>query len=174
MVRLNRVLAPLVALLLLAGSVLVLMEVVVAALDRPAVLAWPRLARRLREHAWSDPVVLGVSGAVAAVGLLLLLLELKRRRPAAFVLVERTSGVTSALDRKGLARGLRATALGLDGVGQANATVGRRRARLVARTTLREPAGLQERLEKQVRAWYADLELAKPPRLRISLQKRGS
>lgn len=174
MVRVNRLLAPVVALLLLAGSVLVVVEVVLAALDRAPLLDWPRAAHELQVRAWNDPLVMAACGVVAALGLLLLLAELKRRRPAAFVMLERTSGVVTAVDRKGMARGLEAAALGVDGVGQAQARVRRRRARLTARTTLREPVGMQERLEEQVRRWYDDLELAKPPRLRVSLHKRGS
>ncbi len=174
MVRLNRLLSPLLALLLLGGALLVLAEVVLAALSRAPLTGWAPVARRFRTTSWDDPVVLGAGAGLLTVGLVLLLLELKRLRPAAFRLAARTPGVTTGLDRSGLRRGLRATALGLDGITRVDAKVTRRRARVTARSNLRAPVGLQERLQEQVGQWYAELDLQRAPRLKVSLSRRGA
>jgi hypothetical protein len=168
----DRVLSVLVALVLVALGVLIPVEVVHAALGKHGYLVLPyeSWARAARDHAWDSTLVMTISAVVAAVGLLLLLVELRPRRPAALALVPLTDGVQVGTDRRSLARALAARTREVDGIAEARARVRRRRADIVATTWLRDPGDLKERAVRHVTDWLDGLGLVAVPAVRLRLR----
>jgi hypothetical protein len=79
---LDRILAIVLGLAGFAFGVLVVAEVINAAFSRPPLLLPYRdAAAFLRERPWSDGVIVAVAALLLAAGLLLLIAELKPRRP---------------------------------------------------------------------------------------------
>src|SRR3954447_981799 len=91
---LNRVLATLLALALFLGGLLAVVEIVLAALDRPAWLVphqdW---SEWLTGESFAGAVVRAVLIGPVVSGLLLLLVGLRRGKPGSIPLPARTDGV---------------------------------------------------------------------------------
>ncbi len=104
----NRLLAVLVALALIALAVLVPVEVVWAAFGKPHwVLPWETWTRTLATNTWQPSWARAVRIGVAVVGLLLLLAELKSRRPGLLPLARLTDDVQAGTTRRSLQQTLR-------------------------------------------------------------------
>jgi hypothetical protein len=153
---LNRVLATLLALALFLGGLLAVVEIVLAALDRPAWLVphqdW---SEWLTGATFADGVVRAVLIGLVVVGLLLLLVGLRRGKPGSIPLPARTDGVRVTASRRGLERSLATSARRAGGVRSARAKVGRRTVKVKATTAVRSgdlqqpvTAGVTERLEE--------------------------
>lgn len=171
---LNRALAVLFALALATLGVLVVAEIINAALDGRGHLLLPheRLARFGRDHTWEDGQVLTISAVVAALGLLLLLAQLLPRRPGLLTVATDDPTVQAGVERRTLGRAMAAAAGDVDGVSRATARVRGRRAKVVATTHLRDASGLPERVRDHVQTWTNDLGLVAPPRLRLRLRQK--
>lgn len=171
----DRLAAVLLALALLVLGVLVPAEIVHAAvLGKPGqlILPWETLTRFFTGHDWSTSPVLTISGITAAVGLALLLAELKRRRPGLLTLTTDDPNLTAGTTRRSLQRALAARAEEVDGISSASAKVRRGRASVAATTGLRDPGDLRQRLADQLTGWLDGLALVKAPRLRVRLNTR--
>jgi hypothetical protein len=171
----DRLAAVLLGLALLVVGVLVPVEIVHAAvLSRTGelLLPWHALTRFFTGHDWSTSPVLAISILTAAVGLLLLLAELKRRRPGLLTLTTDDERLTVGTTRRSVQRALAARAEEVDGISAAAAKVSRGRASVAATTGQRDPGDLQARLTGQLTGWLDDLGLVKAPRLRVRLTSR--
>lgn len=81
---LTRLLSALIGLALLLGGLLLALEVALTAARGSAqIVPYDTWLRWARNHAWSDPVVLWTGLGMLLVGLLLLLITLRRRAPLA-------------------------------------------------------------------------------------------
>lgn len=171
---LDRVLSVLLALVLVVVGVLVPLEVVRALLgdDGSVALPYERAAAFLRDVSWDDPAVVTTAAVVAVVGLLLLLLELVRRGPGLLALTGDSDEVVVGTSRASLARALRVAAESVGGVGSARARVTRRSAAVVATTSLRDPAGLEDEVRGRVTALVDGLGLVRAPSVRVRLQQK--
>lgn len=171
----TRVVAALLALVLLLGSLLAVVEIVTAALDRaPALIPYPEWTSWLRTHSWNDWIVNAVLGGLVVVGLLLLLLALRRGKPASLALRSRTDGVNVTASRRSVEKALAAATARTTGVAGASASVSRRTARVDARTVARSEPGIRERVESAVRGRLDSLGLERPMRTRVDLTTKDT
>lgn len=171
----DRLAAVLLGLALLILGVLVPAEIVhTAVLGKPGqlILPWQTVTRFLTGHDWSTSPILTICGALAAVGLVLLLAELKRRRPGLLTLTTEDENLTAGTTRRSVQRALAAQAEDVDGISAASAKVRRGRATVAATTGLRDPGDLEQRLAEQLSGWLDGLGLVKTPRLRVTLKTR--
>lgn len=165
---LNRIVGTLLAAAFAAAGVIVVVEIVWAALDRPpALIEWPRLANALARNSWNDLGPRVTAAVLIAVGLLLLLLGLRRGKPAAFPLVTSAPEVETSTTRRSLQRAMRAAVLEAPGVSAARVRVGRRRAKVVATSRLSAAEGLEERVRERVGTLLDRLQLASPLRVKV-------
>lgn len=167
----NRLLATIVALAILALGILVPVEVIRAVLhQRSWVLPWRTWTQHLQTNTWQTGWVRALLIAVAVLGLLLLFAQLKPRRPGLLPLAPLTDGVAAGTTRRSLQNALRRAATEVDGVAQATAKARRRRVSITAGSRLRDPAGLEDQVRERVGARLADLQLARAPRLKVSVR----
>jgi hypothetical protein len=170
----NRLLALVLSLALIAAAGLLLTEAVAALLGRgPVLVDWSAAVSQAQQTTWSNPQVPAVSLLLAVVGLALVLGQLwpsrTRRLP-----VEGTDPATdAAVTRRTLARDI-ATAVGdVDGVVPRRVNVGRSRIAVQASA----PAGgdlslLAEQVKAVVAARLERLRLRRPPRLAVKVSRR--
>lgn len=171
---LNRLVATLLALALAVGGALVLYEVVRVALGyhHGQVIAYSRLARAMRRNSWDDLGPIIGSSVCVAVGLLLLLLGLRRGKPDALTLTPLADDVETVTTRRSLQKAMRRTATETEGVSSAKVKVGRRKATVKASSPLRRGEGLDARIRERLEAQLTEISLAKPPRLKIKTSTR--
>jgi Family of unknown function (DUF6286) len=162
----DRLLALVLGLTGLALGVLVVAEVINAALSRPPLLLpYPQAAAFLREHPWSAGVIVTIAALMLAAGLLLLIAELKPRRRIHLVLQPRDPQTTTTLSTRSLARVLENAASQTAGVHRATATVRARRARLRLQVPTRDAAEIAAQAERNAASALSDLQLRRSPRL---------
>jgi hypothetical protein len=170
---LNRAVSALLALALLIGSLLVLAEVVAAAVDRgPWLVPYPEWTEWMRSHSWNDWVVNTILVGLVLVGLLLLALALRRGKPATLPLRDRTPGVDVKASRRSVERSLAAAASRTSGVTGADASVGRRSARISARTATRSDSDLRQQVASAVKERLDSLGLARELRTRAAVSTK--
>ncbi|HEX2701788.1 MAG TPA: DUF6286 domain-containing protein [Acidimicrobiales bacterium] len=139
----NRALAAVVALTILAGGLVVAVEIAAAAAGRPPVLLpHDRWYADGRTHAWSSASARWLFAGLAAAGLVLLLLQLAGRRPQALVLRDHDGGSTE-VSRRSLERSLQRTTARVDGVASARAKVSPAKAHIEAASNRRLPKDLE-------------------------------
>jgi hypothetical protein len=173
---LNRPLAFILAAALAAASIIVIIEVIVFATHaRPAVVPWPTWYHWAEATRWDMLVVRVWSAILIAVGVLLLALELKPRRITRLSLHSVNDATDAALTRSGLAGTLRGAATSIDGITGATVTVRRRRAWVSAKSAARGRAAagaLKDPVTQAARTRLEDLNLDRPPRLKVRVHPR--
>lgn len=130
----DRLAALLLGLFLLVLGILVPVEIVHSAvLTRTGelILPWQTLTRFFTGHDWSTSPILAISIITALIGLLLLLVELKRRRPGLLTLTTEDEHLTAGTTRRSVQRALAARAEDVDGISGPRATALSARSRLV-------------------------------------------
>lgn len=170
---LNRVLATLLALALFLGGLLAVVEIVLAALDRPSwLLPHQQWAQTLTGQSFAGGIVRAVLIGLVVLGLLLLIIGLRRGKPGAIALPARTDGVSVTASRRGLERSLATSARRADGVRSARARVGRRTVKVKATTAVRS-GDLQQPVTTAVTGRLAELGLTGVlrPRVTVSPEK---
>ena len=171
----DRLAALLLGLALVVLGILIPVEIVHSAmLSRTGelLLPWQPLTRFFTGHDWSTSPVLAVSVVTALVGVALLAVELKRRRPGLLILTTDDENLTSGTTRRSVQRALAARATEVDGISGASAKVRRGRASVAATTGQRDPGDLQDRLSGQLTGWLDGLGLVRSPRLRVRLKAK--
>jgi len=169
----TRVVSALLALALLLGSLLVVAEIVAAALDRaPALVPYPEWTGWLRTHSWNDWIVNAVLGGLVVLGLLLLFLAFRRGKPASLALRSGSDGVDVTASRRSLEKSLAAAAARAPGIARASASVNRRTARVDARTVARSEPGVREAVESAVNGRLDSLGLERRLRTRVHLTSK--
>jgi hypothetical protein len=167
----NRPLALILALALLAGSVVVIAEVIGSAVNNsPLLVPWPTWYHWASTTRWDAMVVQVWAAVLMAVGLVLLVLEVKPRRKTRLPLGSADQATEATVTRRGLARMLRAEAARVDGITGATARVRRHRARVTASSSARgqaAAAALTEPVTRALRARIDDLDMRHAPRLSV-------
>ena len=159
----NRIVSALLALALAVGGALVVVEVVLAALDKDHwILPHRDWAASARETAFSDRSARILFAVLVAVGLALLLLELARRRVPALPMAPAAEGVEADLDRRGVERWLGTRLAEVEGVAGTKAKIARRSVEVRGRTPQRDVAEVQQRLEVAAQERLDELGLAAP------------
>jgi hypothetical protein len=166
----TRVVCALLALALLIGSLLAIVEIAAAALGRsPVLVPHTEWAGWLRDHSWNDGIVRAVLAGLVVLGLLLLFLGLRRGKPASLALTHRTDGVDVTVSRRSVEQTLAAAAARTAGITKANASVRRRTARVRARTMARSTSGGRDAVETAVRGRLDSLGLNRQLRARVGV-----
>jgi hypothetical protein len=62
--------------------------------------------------------------------------------------------------------------IGVDGISEASAIIGKRRAAVTAVSALRDVTGLQQHVQDQMQAWIDGLNLVSPPRLTVTVKQK--
>ena len=168
----NRVVAAVLALGLLVGGVLVAVEIVVAGFDRrPWVLPHDDWYESARERTWESAPARWIFIGLIAAGLVLLLMQLARRRPTALALTP--GAIPTDLSRRSLEKALVREATRVDGVSAAKAKVREDRADVVASSNRRQTADLEPAVTSALDRRMGALGLARPPTVRVKVQGRG-
>lgn len=168
-----RVGSALLALALLVGALLGVVEIVAAALGRaPWLVPYPEWTNWLRSHSWDHWIVNAILIALMVVGLLLLLLAVRRGKPGTLTLRGGSPGVRVTARRRSVEKSLANAALRTTGISEASATVGRRTARIKARTVSRSEQNLRTEVESTVKARLDSLGLERPIRTRVKLSTK--
>ncbi len=171
----DRIAAVLLGLGLLILGILVPAEIVHTVLLKKSgqlILPWQTLTRFLTGHDWSTSPMLAISGVAAGLGLVLLLAELKRRRPGLLTLRTQDEHLSIGTPRRSLSRALAAQARQVDGVSSASVKLGRRSATVDAVTGQRDPGELRQQLADRLTSWLESLGLVRTPNLRVRLKTR--
>lgn len=173
---LNRLLALLLAVGIVFGAVVGVIEVIAQrAHHRPVLLDWPGLYHSAAHTSWGAAPVLLLSIGLVIAGLLLLIAQLKPRRPNRLPIAAANPATDAAITRGGLAHCLRRAVTGVDGVSQAHVTVRRHRVRVSAVTRVADDAdagALRSALTEAARLQLDALHLSHPPALSVRVTTR--
>ncbi|CAN5232357.1 hypothetical protein BH24ACT1_BH24ACT1_07210 [soil metagenome] len=170
----DRVLSAVLALVLLAGGLVVAVEIVLAGLGRPAWLVpHDRWAASARTTPWSETDLRLVFAGMIAVGVLLLVVEGARRRPDALLLAGRGPRVVSELDRRGVERWLVERIEGVEGVVGAGVHVGAKSAVVEATSLARDTGTIDQGVRQVAVDALNSLGLDHPLRVRVKVRPRS-
>ena len=168
----NRVLAAVLALALLVGGLIVAVEIVVAGFDRrPWALPHDDWYRSARLRTWDSAPPRWIFIGLVAAGLLLLGVQLARRRPTALALTP--GAVPADVGRRSLERSLTREATSVDGIAAAKARVGKEKAAVVASSNRRQTDDLEPVVSQALDRRMAAIGLARPPAVRVKVQGRS-
>jgi hypothetical protein len=174
---LNRPLALILAVALTGASIILIIEVIAFAVHAsPVVVHWTTWYHWAGKTRWNALVIRVWSAILIVVGALILAAELKPRRIARLRLRTADDATDAALTRSGLAGTLRAAATGIDGITAAAVTIRRRRARVAAKSAARGRAAagaLKQPVTQALRGRLDDLDLHRPPRLKVRVTSRS-
>lgn len=173
---LERFLSLVFALAVIAGSVVLALEVGWAVAGREPLLVQWRSAYDLgNDNQWDTAVARTVAAGLVLLGLVLLFIALKPRRAPRLKLTAGSPGVDAAITRRSLRNTLLTTATRVDGISGAKANVSKRKATVTATSRLGSAdtaRGLTGELESALRARLDGLQLARTPRLRARVSPR--
>jgi len=171
---LNKLLAAVVSLGLIAGGLLVAIEVIFAELGRSSwVIPYEDWYRAGQSHAWSSPIVRNVGIALCAIGVVLLLLQLVKHAPEVVSLEDQKGQHGQAVvRRRSLERCLERAAHTVDGISRARVRVRRNSVRVRARTNRRNPGDLKAHATVAVSERIGTTNLARAPRIAVALRHR--
>ena len=172
---LNRLLAALVSLAVIAAAVVTIVEVVRWGLDMSAWIApWRDWGQTLSTITADDQGLLVVSGVAAAAGLLLLVFELVRRRPDGLPTRPLLEGVPTVATRRGVASAATTAARSISGVTDASAGVRRGKVSVDVTTRVRgQGTSLEPEVRAAVQQSLDDLEVVKQPKITIDVKEAG-
>lgn len=165
----DRFAAVLLALVGFAAGILLAVEIAHRAFggDGHLLVPYEPLADFARSTAWSTPVVLATGAVLAVLGALVLVLELKPRRPALLVLESGHPDVTAALPRASVNRIVEHATVDVAGVASTTARTRGRTVAVRARTPLTDTGDLANRVEDAGAAALADLRLRRTPAVTV-------
>ena len=168
----NRVLAAVLALGLLVAGLIVAVEIVVAGFDRrPWVVPHDDWYRSARDRTWNSAPPRWIFIGLVAAGLVLLFLQLSRRRPTALPLTP--GAVPADVGRRSLEKSLAREAQSVDGIAAAKAKIGKEKAAVVASSNRRQTGDLEPVVSQALERRMAAIGLARPPGVRVKVQGRS-
>ncbi len=177
----NRLLAAIVSLALIVVGVLIVIEVIADRLNhKPALIHWRSAYHWAQRTPWYSGTVRVVCIALAAVGLVLLLAELKRARVSRLKTVPADStaeAIDTAYTRKGAATAVRSAVTDVDGIRRAKVTVKRRKVRITASASARDKAAarnLREPVTAAAQQRLSALQLKSTPKVSARVNPRSN
>lgn len=178
---LNRLLAALLALALIAGSILLIIEVVADRLHhRPAIVHWHHLYDWAKRTEWQQGSVRVGCIVLVVIGLALLIAELKRPRVSRMAVdndQDGTAEIDTAYTRRGVAATVRSAVTAVDGVNGARVKVGRRKLSVAATTAAKDETAVQamrDAVSAAAQQRIDALRLRSAPSLSIHLSPRSN
>ncbi|NWF26421.1 hypothetical protein HW130_09075 [Streptomyces sp. PKU-EA00015] len=163
----RRVPAALLALVVLAGSGLMLYDVAAVRADRPAMYWRRALADHLDRWRLEDVAVLAVAGAVVLVGVWLIVLAVTPGLRRVLPMQRDRAHVRAGLDRQAAALVLRDRAMEVSGVQSVRVRMRRTKAKVRARSHFRELDDVRADLDTALGIGIKELGLARPPALAV-------
>ena len=174
---LNRFLAFILALAVLAVCVIVIVEVIGYAINGEHVIvdwmSWQRWAERTH---FNSTVIKVLSIVFIVVGLILLLAELKPRRVTRVTLQSDESATDAAITTKGIAVVAKAATTDVDGISDASASASHRRVTVTATAAERDKAyaqALTAPVTTAVQTRLDSLRMQRHPRLSVHVKPRS-
>ena len=172
---LSRLVCSLLALCLLVGSLVAIVEIVAAGLGHaPVLVPFPDWTSWLRAHSWNDWIVNAALGGLVVLGLLLLILGIHRGKPASLALTSGSEGVRVTASRRSVEKTLAAAAARTPGIADASASVGRRTARVKGWTLAPPEPGTLEDVESAVSVRLESLGLARRMGTQVDLSTKDT
>ncbi len=169
----RRVISAVVALVLLALSIVTLVEVTLAALGRPPWLVDGGAARdELASRPWDDTVVILTSAGLMVLGVALLAVALAPGRKRSVALDSGTEGASLSVRRRSLERYLSGVAAALPGVQSARTSVRRGGLKVRADTTPMDAQQVRERVQQAISDRVRTLRLQPAPPVSVSVRSR--
>ena len=171
----GRIVAALLALALLVGALLVVLEILLAGLGQPAlVIPYTTWYQGALQNPWSNPAIRLLCIGLILAGLVLLYLSLAARRPLGFPLTSSDDSVDALVKRKGLEGSLARSAMSVEGVSEARVKIKKAGTAQVSATTNRRVEGdLKERIHSAVASRLASVDLASPTDVVVNVRTRG-
>lgn len=168
----NRLVSILLGLALTVALFLIAIDVGLARLDRNELTPWHARYRTLRTTRWDATGVRVGFGILAAAGLLLLFLQVWRRRPVTLALDEQPQLAPATVRRRHLERALTGDTAHIDGVASSRVKAKRRRVDVDARTNRINPGDLEQRLHTVVDGRISSLGLTEHLPVNVDLEHR--
>jgi hypothetical protein len=170
----NRQLALLLALALIAAGTILIIEVIAdRAGTRTVVIDWHRIYEWAARTSWGAWPIRTAGGVLAVVGLALLTAQIRRRRPKRLAVTSDNDATDIAITRSGVANSIRHAIDDLDGVSGARVNV-RQRITVHARTRAAQPTSEPDAVANAARSAVDALQLRRPPpvSVRVATQER--
>jgi hypothetical protein len=171
----NRLLAAVLAAALIAAGVVVVIEVIAERITGHAALVnWHPVYHWAARTSWMQGSVRVGSILCAALGVILLLAELRRGKPQRLRIASDLTD--AAYTRRGVAATIRTAVNDVDGINHTAVQVKRRKIRVAATTAGREPytaQSLREPATAAARQRLDTLELSPAPRLSVRITTRS-
>ena len=169
----NRVLCAVLALALLVAGLVVIIEIVLAGLQRgPWLVPHDRWWRWATTTAWSHRSARLLFAGLVLTGLVLLTLEVRRRHPSSLPLAPGPGGVASELDRRDVERWLAEWAGRVEGVTEAQAEVRNRVVRVRAGSVGGDTGAAQQRTRDTLARHLEELGLARPLAVKVDVRSK--
>ncbi|WP_433605400.1 DUF6286 domain-containing protein [Dactylosporangium sp. CA-139114] len=173
----NRLLALIVSLALVAGAVVIVVDVVaVLTGHRPIAVDWLAVYRWGSHMTWASGEVRLICVLLAVVGLALLGMELKPRRPARLRTDSDNPATDAAYTRRCVRQTVRDAVTDVDGVDDADVTIRRRHLRVHAKSIAREAvpaASLRDSVTQAARSRLDALQLHRPPKVTVRISAKA-
>ncbi|GAA5041948.1 hypothetical protein HNP84_002263 [Thermocatellispora tengchongensis] len=165
--------ATIAAAVLLAVSLLVLIEVVSGLVGRPArIIPYDAMLRWAATTRWNEAAVLTGAAIVALVGLLLLLLGLVPGRPSHVPLRTEDPELIMGMQRRSFARALERAAETVPGVTRARARMRGGRVLITASSAMHDPGGLEQSVREAVYGKLRSLAPAVEPPVDVKVRRK--
>jgi hypothetical protein len=173
----NRLLALIVSLALIATSIVIIVEVIAErSRAEPVIIDWHAIQRWAARNTWQATSVEVACAITLVAGLILLLPQLWRRRPNRLRL-ETEGPVQVAMSRKSVAVTVRGAVVDVEGITSSRVRVKRHRIRVTAQSSALDPdvaRSLEPHVEQAATDQLKLLQLHSAPRMRVAvLNRRG-
>lgn len=172
----NRPLAFVVAVAFLAGTVILVAEVIAAAMhDHSAIVHWQTTYAWAERTKWKAGVIRFWSVVLTAVGLLLLVLELKPARASRLPIASDSAATDAAITRRGLRDLASAAATTVDGIRGASTAVSAHRVSVHAVAAAKDQStaqSLQEPVTDAVQTALDKLQMETARRVSVRVRTR--
>lgn len=166
--------ATIVGVVLLALAVVVAVSCIQLIVGSPPLVPLGTVAGLGRGVSWNAPVVLAGGAVLALIGLVLLACAILPGTPKVLALASTNDHTDAGVARHSLGRDLASHARSADGITDAHVTVGARSVKVNARTLLGDRSGLSERVRDAVTERLEDINLARRPRVRVTITPERS
>lgn len=166
----RRIISPFLAIFLLLLGLFFIVEAVpqLAGDHTPVGANYYIVSTELRSRAWNDAYVLGAAAVLLVIGVLLLVIGL-RRSPRPMSLSRRSERVRVEFPRRHVHRVAEAAAAGVDGVAATKAG-GRRGTRVTVDALADAPDDLSAQVRDRVRERLSELDPEHAPRVRVRVR----
>jgi hypothetical protein len=176
----NRVLAALLSLVVACAGVILIVEVIADQTgQRPVIIDWHPAYNWAVRTTWISESIRVTAGILLALGVVLLLAELKPARVSRLAVRPSKAGaadIDTAYTRRGVAAAVRSAVTEVDGVGDASVKVTRRKVRVAATAAATDKAAagtLRQPVTAAAREGLAALNLRRTSALHVRLVPRS-